>query len=335
MIAADLLTGSLEALKEPLIFGTAAGLASSLAVAAVTVFVMGRFGWIESTVRRELLLRCGTWAVLAALILGPIVLGKICVVIAVGLLSLGCYREYARATGLFRQRLVHVLVVAGIIGVALAAAFDRYHVFIALWPFAIGLIAAGSIALDRPQGYIQRTSLGVFGFLLFGACLGFVSLLANDGNFRLLLIWLLLAVELNDVFAFLTGKLVGGPRLRPRTSPNKTLAASIGAMILTTALVILVGLHVFEGQPVGTPGHLVALGLIISICGQLGDLVLSSIKRDLQIKDMSVALPGHGGLLDRFDSLILVAPVVFYYLAAFQGVGDLRPWHFVRMTAGD
>jgi phosphatidate cytidylyltransferase len=66
---------------------------------------------------------------------------------------------------------------------------------------------------------------------------------------------------------------------------------------------------------------LVTLGVIISVVGQLGDLMLSSIKRDLGIKDTGAIIPGHGGLLDRFDSLILVAPAVFHFVGYFLGFG--------------
>lgn len=73
-----------------------------------------------------------------------------------------------------------------------------------------------------------------------------------------------------------------------------------------------------RGTTLGRPLHLIRLGLIISICGQLGDLLISSIKRDLDIKDMGVLFPGHGGWLDRFDSLILVAPAVFNYIGYYR-----------------
>jgi phosphatidate cytidylyltransferase len=317
----EFLHGPREALHDPLILGVGAGVAIAISTAAIATLALHRRGRIGDGARRELLLRCGTWAALLPMIAAPILLGPLFVVVAVGLLSIVCYREYARATGLFRCRLVHVVVVVGILAIAIAAAHDRYPAFVLVWPLIVGAILAGSILLDRPRGYLQRTSLGMLGFALFGVCFGYVSLLANEPNFRLILIWMLLAVEFNDVFAFIAGQFVGGPKLRPNTSPNKKLFAGVIAILMTTLLVVTAGRFVFAGQPIGAPGHLIALGVIISIAGQLGDLVLSSIKRDLRIKDMAAALPGHGGWLDRFDSLILVAPAVYYYITYFQGGG--------------
>ena len=82
---------------------------------------------------------------------------------------------------------------------------------------------------------------------------------------------------------------------------------------------------VFKGEVLDRPSRLIELGVIISICGQFGDLLISSIKRDLDIKDMGILFPGHGGWLDRFDSLILVAPAVFHFVGYFRGIGLDEP----------
>lgn len=73
---------------------------------------------------------------------------------------------------------------------------------------------------------------------------------------------------------------------------------------------------------------MIGLGLIVSVAGQFGDLMISSIKRDIGIKDMGVTIPGHGGLLDRFDSMLLVSPAVFHYIAFFRGFGLDQPRAF-------
>ena len=102
-------------------------------------------------------------------------------------------------------------------------------------------------------------------------------------------------------------------------SPGKTVAGAVGALVLTTLLVAFLGHFVFLHTDMDRFGKLIALGFLISGLGQLGDLILSSIKRDVGIKDIGTIIPGHGGLLDRFDSLILVPPVVYHYLSINLG----------------
>src|SRR5262249_46596535 len=171
----------------------------------------------------------------------------------------------------------------------------------------------------------QRVALGVLGFTLFGSALGHLGYMANDTNYRPIMLLVVVAVEANDVFAYLAGKTLGRRKLAPNTSPNKTLGGALGAIVLTTLLVEGIGHFVFEGTIVDNPLILMTLGVIISVVGQLGDLMLSSIKRDVGIKDMGTLLPGHGGMLDRFDSLILVAPAVFHYVGYLIGFGLHQP----------
>src|SRR5262249_24383013 len=125
--------------------------------------------------------------------------------------------------------------------------------------------------------------------------------------------------QLNDVFAFCAGKTLGRRKLAPNTSPGKTVGGALGAIILTTPLTALIGHFVFRGTGADSPLSLLALGSIVSIGGQFGDLLISSIKRDVGVKDMGAVIPGHGGVLDRCNSLLLVAPAVFHF------VGYVRP----------
>jgi phosphatidate cytidylyltransferase len=153
--------------------------------------------------------------------------------------------------------------------------------------------------------------------VLFGVCLGHLGYFANFPYGQPLLLAILLCVEMNDIFAYCTGKLFGRRKLAPQTSPNKTLGGALGALVLTSALFAFLLHCIFRGTPIDTPLHLATLGVLLSLTGQWGDLVMSSIKRDLGIKDMAALIPGHGGLLDRFDSLLFVGPALFHYLNYF------------------
>lgn len=313
------------AFDHPATIGITALLAALLAMAPLIILALDRLGRLTPTLRGELYARYLSWLVLVPLIVLPILLGRLWTIGALGLLSVFAYREFARATGFFRHRALSATVVLGIGLMVFAAADHWYGFFVALPSLVVSLIVIVAVFADEPKGYLQRVALAIFAFALFGVCLGHVGYLANDQNYRPLLLLILLCVELNDVFAFCCGKLVGRQKLAPRTSPGKTWGGAIGAFVLTTVLFAAIGASVFAGTALAAPVHLVTMGALLSFTGQLGDLVISSVKRDLGVKDMAATIPGHGGLLDRFDSLLFVGPALFHYVGYFIGIGLDQP----------
>ena len=309
------LFGVSDAFEHPVVLGITIFVAAVFVVAVVVTFTLSRRKRIDEKLRKDLVDRLKSWLVFIPLT------GAAWTILAVGVLSLLCYREFARATGLFREKLVSAVVAIAIIGVTLATIDHWYGLFVALAPLNICLLAALPILQDSPKGYIQRVGLGVFAFMLFGVGLGHLGYMANDSLYRPIILTLLLCVQMNDVFAYCVGKTLGKRKLAPNTSPNKTVAGSLGAILLTTTLTAVLAHFTFHGTALAGAVHGVALGLLVSVLGQLGDLVLSSIKRDLGIKDMGVTFPGHGGLLDRFNSVLLVAPAAFHYIGYFRGIG--------------
>jgi phosphatidate cytidylyltransferase len=275
--------------------------------------------------RRDIRQRYLPWLVMVPVIAAPILLGAFWTILAVAVLAFFCFREYARATGLFREKLACYLTLLAMAVMYFTALDAWFGLFQAMFALGIAGIAGLAILQDRPKGYVQRVALAVFALALFGGCLGHVAYAANHRDYRPLILFFLIAVELNDVLAFVTGRLFGRRKLCPNTSPNKTVAGAVGAVIGTTLFVTLVGPLVFAGTDLNHPGRLAVLGVLVSVAGQFGDLTLSSIKRDIGIKDMDVIIPGHGGLLDRFDSALLVAPVAFHYVNYFAGPGPDRP----------
>jgi len=115
----------------------------------------------------------------------------------------------------------------------------------------------------------------------------------------------------SDTAAYLAGRFFGKRKLIPRISPNKSLEGSAGALI-AAPFVAWAAKATFA--PFLSTVDVVALGLISGVASQLGDLVESMIKREADVKDASTVIPGHGGFLDRFDSLLFAAPAVYYYL---------------------
>lgn len=309
------------AFNHPVTCWAVTGIVAALLSASVLIRIMKRTGQISDNTFLELLNRTRSWYVLAAVLALPVMLGAFWVCSLFFLLSLFCFREYTRAIGLSLSWF-HSLSVVAAMTLTYFSALDHWMgLFTTSWVFGCYFIAVAAIFPDSPQGYLRRTSLSVFGYSLFGISLAHLAYLANDPSYRPILLWILLCTGLNDVFAYLCGRTFGKRKLMPLTSPNKTWAGAMGAVALTSFLAAAIAHYVFSGSRLDQWPHLLALGLLISILGQIGDLVVSAIKRDLSIKDMGSLLPGHGGLLDRFDSLFLVAPVVFHYLNYFLEMG--------------
>jgi phosphatidate cytidylyltransferase len=317
--ARERLFGASHAFDHPLTVTVCAVVAGALMVSGLAIGLLSRTARVSRETGHELWLRWSSWCWLAPAMIVPVLLGAFWTVLAVLVLSLLSYREYARATGVFRERIISIVVVLATLMLSFAALdhFDR--LFFACGPLGVALITVATIPLDRPQGYIQRIGLGTLGFALFCFSLGYLSNMANLHDYRPLLLLILAGVSLNDVFAYCCGKLIGGPKLLPATSPGKTVAGALGALMLTTVLIASLAHWLYPGTEIDRWPRLGTLGLLVSGLGQLGDLTLSSVKRDLGVKDVSHAIPGHGGLLDRFDSLVLVPPAVYHYLSLYLG----------------
>ncbi|PYL26664.1 MAG: phosphatidate cytidylyltransferase [Verrucomicrobia bacterium] len=318
-LTGERLFGFRHAFDDPVTVALSLAIVAVLLLAPVVILAVTRAAKLSAERTKELWDRYRSWIWLAMSILLPILAGAFWTILAVAVLSFLCYREYARITGLFRERTISAMVVIGILLTTFSVLDNWYRFFLALFPLTVGLIASGGLIADQPKGYIQRVGLGVFGYALFGCALGHLGYIANDWNYRPILLLMIWAVELNDIFAYVCGHLFGRRKFVPSTSPNKTIGGALGALVLTTPLVAWVAHFIWTGTALDSAIRLIGLGIIISVVGQFGDLMLSSIKRDLGLKDTAKVIPGHGGLLDRFDSLILVAPAVFHYVGYFVG----------------
>jgi phosphatidate cytidylyltransferase len=298
---------------------------AALAITPLIMLLLTAMGKVSGHTRADVWRRYRTWLVLVPATLIPILVAPIGAMLLVLVVSILCYREFARATGLFRERLLSAIVVLGIVLVFGVAIDHWYAMFVAIPPLMIVIIAAVAVLEDRPSGYLQRVSLAAIGFLLFGFGLGHLAYIANDANYRAILCMLLLCVQFGDILAYMFGKAFGRRKVFINTSPNKTLAGHLGALAIVTPLAAWLTHIVFKGTPLDATLYLIMLGLIIAAGAQLGDLVLASIKRDLGLKDLATTLPGHGGFTDRCNSLLLVAPAAFHFIGYFVGFGVARP----------
>ena len=116
-----------------------------------------------------------------------------------------------------------------------ACACSGAQAFFQLTPLSLGVLGAVALLVDRPKGYIQRVALGVLGVVLFGTCLGHAGYLANQTNYRPVVLWLLATTLSHPLLVYATRRL-GGPVLLPNTAPGQTLVGTLATMLLTTAL---------------------------------------------------------------------------------------------------
>lgn len=313
--------GASHAFDHPITIFLVGGIVVALLIGSVMIRLLNKQGKFEQETFIELKARIRSWYVIAALMVVPILLGSGFAWLFFLLLSVFCFQEFAKATNIDKQGVPYATVV-GVTLFTFFAALDHWMgLFTTSWAIGIFAIAVFALWPDEPKGYIHRISLAIIGYSLFGISLGHMAYIGNDVDYRPIMLWILVCTELNDVFAYICGKKLGKSKLLPNTSPGKTWNGFYGAVLLTTILSTVIGRFVFEGSDLAQWHHLVIMGLLIGVLGQCGDLVVSSIKRDLGVKDMGETIPGHGGLLDRFDSLLVVGPVLFHYINYFRGIG--------------
>ncbi|MFF3730524.1 phosphatidate cytidylyltransferase [Streptomyces sp. NPDC002476] len=186
---------------------------------------------------------------------------------------------------------------------------------------AVALTALAVLAwrmAQPPEGYLKDVTAGVFAAFYVPFLATFVAMLltADDGPQRVLTFLLLTVVS--DTGAYAVGWRFGKHKLAPRISPGKTREGLFGAVAFAMVAGALCMQFLIDG---GAWWQGLLLGLAVAVSATLGDLGESMIKRDLGIKDMGTLLPGHGGIMDRLDSLLPTAPVVWLLLVLFVGSG--------------
>jgi phosphatidate cytidylyltransferase len=160
------------------------------------------------------------------------------------------------------------------------------------------------------SGVIVDISTTVFGILYISWFLSFLIKIRFLPGGSGLLSLVLLATKLGDIGAYLIGIRFGKTPLMPRISPNKSVEGSIGGLLFS-----VLGAFVCKTFTEFSYSHLLFIGILLGILGQLGDLSESLMKRDCQVKDSGNILPGMGGILDQLDSLLFTAPVFYFYLS--------------------
>ena len=164
--------------------------------------------------------------------------------------------------------------------------------------------------LQGPEGFVAKATATVFSLLYLPFLAGFLILLARPENGFQQVMTFMVLVCCNDTFGYIIGVLFGKHPLVPKISPKKTWEGLIGSIIFTVAGGSLAFYYIMDMQWwLG-----IIVGLMIVFTATCGDLIESAMKRDLSLKDMGTLLPGHGGMLDRLDSVVLSAPAMWLAL---------------------
>jgi len=206
------------------------------------------------------------------------------------------------------------LVVAACFGVvfSFARATPFPAVAAVLAAVALGVPALSLLRRDTPEAMLDAVSTTYFPVLFFGLPMGYVVALQHvpgeDGPDLLLLA--MLCVTLSDTGAYYVGSAFGKHKLAPTISPNKTWEGVAGGVLGSVGAALIAHAWFFRRLPLG---HAVTVGVLLCGAGIFGDLAESMLKRAAGVKDSSALLPGHGGILDRVDSLLVAAPVLYYY----------------------
>lgn len=183
----------------------------------------------------------------------------------------------------------------------------------------VGLISAFTYMI---LGNVKRTiidvAITIFGLLYVPCLFSFLKLILGLREFsRFYLLYVLCGAFISDTFAFLVGSKFGKTKLAPDISPNKTVEGSLGGIVgVIISFVIITVLGNLNGIN-GNIFYWILVGIAAAVAGQFGDLTASAIKRFCKIKDFGKIMPGHGGILDRFDSLMFVAPIVYIFIILY------------------
>lgn len=212
----------------------------------------------------------------------------------------------------FNRRVLSVVVLLPITLIAVYMGGIAFKIFVGI-AFGIAVKEWVRMAVKLPRPLIC-TTMGVVYFIL--SFVAFIKLRTDFDQGLFFMLTLMFGVWASDIAAYFTGKAIGGPKLAPKISPNKTWAGFIGG-IMGSALMLLaldyfipmysgkMGLEVLPFAPLEVA---FVIGALFTVFGQIGDLGMSFVKRKVGVKDTGTLIPGHGGLLDRIDSLLLVTP---------------------------
>jgi phosphatidate cytidylyltransferase len=304
-------------LSDPSLVRLVGGVLVLLIVASGVGFVLSRRARTESAraMVANLNARIRAWWVMVAVFTIAVWTGGVGSIVLFALMSLLALREFVTLAATHRED--HRTLLWAFFAVTplqyYLIAIRWYGLFAIMIPvYAFVLVAVSNVIAGRTDRFLERTATIHWGLMVCVYCVSHApALLMLDipgyhTNAKLL-VFLVLVVQISDVLQYVFGKLFGKHPIAPVISPNKTWEGFAGGVLTAS----LVGTAIWWATPF-TPAQAFALSVAITLAGFAGGLVMSAIKRDRGVKDYGALIAGHGGMLDRIDSLCFAAPVFFH-----------------------
>jgi phosphatidate cytidylyltransferase len=267
----------------------------------------------------ELRLRIKTWWLIVAVFAVAVLFNRTVSVTVLGFVSFLAFKEYLSLVP--TRRADHRVLFWAYLAIPIQfywvwmGWYGMFIIFIPVFMFLV--LPMRMILIGETQGFLRAIGTLHWGLMItvFGLShAAFMLVLPAEinpaGGAMGLLIYLVFLTEINDVAQYLWGKSFGKRKISPKVSPNKTVAGFLGGLLTTTALAVVLA-------PFLTPlarYEALGAGVLIGLGGFVGDVTISALKRDIGVKDSGSLLPGHGGILDRLDSLTYTAPLFFHYV---------------------
>ena len=291
---------------------------ASRAAAAFALLIVGAL-WREWRRRRlpderSLIAPVATAIIVTSLFLLALFVGGFLLVAFTAVIGLLAVYEYARMTVLACEYAV-ALALWTIAGLLIATVSSVQWMLV----LPLGLFLTTTLIplfSGRVEGAHRQVSSVIFGYLYIGLPLAYLVFIRSDVTWGLrFLLAVCAGVWISDTLGYIVGSKVKGPRLAPTVSPGKTWSGAAGSVLGTTIAVPLMQLTI----PLGFPSaELLPLAASTAVCAIWSDLIESFVKRDFKLKDAGSVLPGFGGVLDRFDSLLVTIPITYYLMLGLR-----------------
>ena len=293
-----------------------------LAILVFSSIVLGVWGlFSKSKMLTELKTRTKSWWIMCTLFITATIISNVITYVCIGFLSFAALREFYSVIKLRKSDRAGMLWCYLAIPVQYYLAYRGWYelfivfipVFMFVWiPFILVLQGETKMIMSSMAGLPTSLMLCVFGLSHMAYLISLPEIDGFSAGGKGLLLFLIFITQINDVMQFIWGKLIGKHKILPKISPNKTWGGFIGGLISS----VFIGYLMSFLTPLND-WQVIVVSFFIAGVGFVGDVVVSAIKRDMGVKDMGKAIPGHGGVLDRIDSLALTTPIFFHLVYFF------------------